>query len=95
MRSVRLLGRLRQNAGSISQREARLKARVNTQVMELCVVFTSILGCIYRKRVCGKIDFKIRIQKESGDDTAPGIFSAQTQALKIGSKLSLLSDLDS
>ena len=42
MRSVRLLGRLRQNAGSISQREARLKARVNTQVMELCVVFMSV-----------------------------------------------------
>ena len=42
MRSVRLLGRLRQNAGSISQREARLKARVNTQVMEIvCCVSSS------------------------------------------------------
>ena len=61
----------------------RLKARVNTQIMELCVIFTSVLGCIYRKRVCGKIDFKIRIQKESGDKTAPGTFSAQGWAPKI------------
>ena len=44
---------------------------------------TSVLGCIYRKRVCGKIDFKIRIQKESGGKTAPGIFSAQGWAPKI------------
>ena len=34
--------------------------------MELSVIFTLVLGCIYRKRVRGKIDFKIRIQKNPG-----------------------------
>ena len=76
IRSVRLLGRSRQNAGSISQREAQAQGWSQYSDYELCVLLCRLQGSIYRKKWRRKIVFQ-EFEYETDQEKNPSqVFSA-------------------